>query len=156
MARTYTVPFSVALTAAGEIVAITGAANVLARMKRVVCKAINSTLPAAQQFQVSGTIFTTITGGTGGVNTTPAKVDVGDAGASFTALAGNTVANTGTHANVPYEDGGYLYLGIDTPLPGRGIPIIGTTQVFVLALVSTPAGSVSVTFAGYVEVEEEG
>lgn len=145
----------IALTAAGEILAITGIAGHVYQVRRVVLKNVNNTLPTAQQIQVSGGVYTTVTGGTGGFAITPVPLEGGTA-STATVLAGNTVPNTGTtSANPIYEDGCYLYQGIDTPLPGDGIWLVGA-QIFSLKLVQAPAGAVSITLTGYVELWELG
>jgi len=156
MGRKYTVPLTgAALTAAGEILAITMPANKFGKITRHVIKIVNNALPTAQMMQFEGTVFTTATGGTGGTAVTPQKTQQGDQASDATALRQNTVVNSGTVGSAPYRDGCYAYQGIDSPAPGDGITLL-SGQIYVLTLVQAPAGAVSVSFDGYVELEQEG
>ncbi len=156
MSRKYTVPLTgLALTAAGEMLSITAAAGKFVRITRLVIKAVNNALPTAQMFQFNGNVIPAPTAGTGGTAVTPQRTQQGDPAATTTAVRGNTGPTTGTVTATPYSDGCYAYQGIDTPAPGEGITLVNGAA-FVLNLLQAPAGSVSVSFDGYLEISEEG
>lgn len=158
MSRKYTFPLTgLAMTAAGEMIALTGIANKFCRVRRIKIKVVNQTPPAAQMLQFKGQLYTTTAGGTGGSAVVAQQVDQGDTTANTTALLKNAVPNSGTTGNfrAPWVDGCYVLQGLDTDIPGDGIAMAGAV-IWVLTLVQAPLGAVSISFDGFVQTEEEG
>jgi hypothetical protein len=155
MPRAYKVTFSgVAVTAAQDLVQITGAAGKIARIVRAWVGATDTTAPTGQQLQIRCRFLpATVTPGSGGTTPTVAKVDPGDAAASVTALANNTTkATTSGTAIVLDEQGAHIFSGYDNAFLNR--PPIGPSEAFVFELLSTVSGTVHLS--GGVEIEEIG
>jgi hypothetical protein len=155
MPRNYAVTFeAVAVTAAQDLIQLTGAAGKIVRPIRAWVKATDTTLPTAQMIQTRCRFLpATVTAGSGG--TTPAKValDPGDAAASFTALANNTSkATTSGTATIVDEGGDHVYAGYDQTFSVR--TPIGPSEAFVFELLSTVTGTIHLS--GGVIVEEIG
>lgn len=155
MPRRYRVPMPpVAVSAAQDMWQIKGATGKMVRVLRVKIGETDTTPATGQMLSVRARFLpATVTDGTGGTSATIAKTDPGDAAASFTALLNNTgKATTNGTAVIDIEDGFYNLGGWDhfwlTP------PVIGPSESFVIEMLSTPSGTV--TLAGYVEVEEIG
>ena len=155
MPRNYAVTFeAVSVSAAQDLIQLTGAAGKIIRPIRAWVKATNTTLPTAQMLETRCRFLpATVTPGSGG--TTPAKVplDPGDAAASFTALANNTSkATTNGTATVLDEGGDHIYSGYDNTFVVR--TPIGPSEAWVFELLSTVSGTVNLS--GGVIVEEIG
>ena len=155
MPRVYSVTFeSVTVSAAQDLVQITGAAGKQARIIRAWVAATNTTAPTAQMLSVRARFLpATVTNGSGGSAPTPRPLDPGDAAASITALVNNTTKATSSGtATILEENGLHAFSGYDYQFPRQ--PIIGPSQAFVFELLSTVSGTV--TLSGGVLVEESG
>lgn len=155
MGRRYRVIFSeVTVSAAQDLIQITGAAGKIVKILRQWVDAPATTLPTNQGLSIRSRILpATVTNGSGGSSPTIYKSDIGDSSASFTAMANNTTKATTNGTAVIVEQGGdNIYAGHDhyyiTP------PLVGPSQAFVFELLSTVTGTV--VLSGGVEVEEIG
>lgn len=155
MARAYRVLFTaVTVSAAQDLVMITGATGKRMRILRWWVGCPTTTLAAAQGLSLRARFLpATVTVGSGGTTgITPAKNDPGDATCSSTTCATNntTPATTSGTAIVLYSNGCHLYQG-DNWRPDNP-PEIGPLEAFVYELLSTVSGTV--TLSGGVELEE--
>ena len=155
MPRRYRVVFEqVTVSAAQDMLQITGASGKMLRILRAWVNSTNTTLPTSQMIAIRcRTLPATVTNGSGGTTPTIQKTDIGDASASFTALANNTTkATTSGTAVINDDTGTHISAGYDnmfiTPPP------IGPSEAFVFELLSTVSGTVALS--GGVEVEEIG
>lgn len=157
MARAYQVLFeNVTVSAAQDLVQITGATGKRMTIKRAWVGCGVTSLPTAQGIRLRARFLpATVTIGSGGTTSvTPSKVDPGDATCSSTTCAINntTQATTNGTAVVLYSNGVHLYAGdIWSPVPGCE-PVIGPSEAFVWELLSTVTGTV--TLSGGVLFEE--
>jgi hypothetical protein len=157
MGRTYRVTFEgVAVSAAQDLVQITGAAGKIFLIKRLWCVCTDTSLATGQMLQTRARFLpATVTVGSGGTTgITPSKNDPGDAACSSSTCATNntTKATTSGTAAVLYEGGGHLYQGDSFNFPDP--PPIGPSEAFVYELLSTVSGTVHLS--GGVEFEEIG
>lgn len=155
MPRNYVVTFEgVTVTAAQDLIQLTGAAGKIIRPIRAWVKNTDTTLATAQMLQTRCRFLpATVTPGSGGSTPAIGKVDPGDAAASFTALANNTSkATTGGTAVVLDEGGDHIFSGYDNTFNVR--TPIGPSEAFVFELLSTVSGTVHLS--GGVLVEEIG
>src|SRR5580698_10257812 len=107
MPRRYKITFeSVSVSAAQDLIQVSGAAGKMVRILRCGVGATDTSLPTAQMLSLRQRFLpTTVTNGSGGTTPTVTKVDPGDAGAILTALANNTTkATTNGTALVQDED----------------------------------------------------
>lgn len=155
MARAYRVTFvGVTVSAAQDLVQITGATGKYMRILRHWVGCTNTTLATGQGLNLRARFFpATVTVGSGGTTgITPSRNDVGDAACSSTTCATNntTQATTNGTAIILYANGCHLYQGdnwrYDNP------PVIGPSEAFVFELLSTVSGTVNLS--GGVEFEE--
>lgn len=157
MGRQYTVNFSgVAVSAAQDLVQITGAAGKMMRILKCWFGVTDVTLASAQGMKLRARFLpATVTVGSGGTTgITPSKVDPGDAACSSSTCATNntTQATTSGTAIVLMADGAHLYQGyLWQPI---AVPVIGPSEAFVFELLSAQAGTV--TLSGGVLLEETG
>jgi hypothetical protein len=155
MARLYRVLFEqVSVSAAQDLIQITGAAGKIVRPVRCWVGASDTTLPTAQMISTRcRRLPATVTNGSAGTTPTIGAVDPGDAAASFTALANNTTkATTSGTAVVLDERGDHIFAGAESSFPDR--PPIGPSEAFVYELLSTVSGTVHLS--GGILVEEIG
>jgi hypothetical protein len=155
MPRRYKVTFEgIAVTAAQDLIQITGAAGKIVRVLRCWVSNTDTTLATAQMMQVRQRFLpATVTAGSGGTTPVIQKTDPGDASASFTALANNTTkALTGGTAIVADEDGCHIYAGYDKAAMSPFA--VGASEAYVFELMSTVYGTVHLS--GGMEVEEIG
>lgn len=157
MGRRYRALFSdVAVSAAQDLIQITGASGKTLKIIRAAWGCTNTTLATSQSVKTRCRLLpATVTNGSGGSTPTVQKTDSGDAAASASALANNTTkATTSTTAVVLEESGDHLYNGYISKWDDRGAPVIGPSQAFVFELLSAPSGTVNMS--GFVEFEEIG
>lgn len=155
MPRRYKVMFeAVTVSAAQDMIQITGAAGKIVRVLRAWVANTDTTLATAQMLQLRQRFLpATVTAGSGGSTPTISKTDPGDAAASFTALANNTTkATTSGTAILQDEDACHIYSGYDKALLSPCI--VGPSEAYVFELLSTVSGTVHLS--GGVEVEEIG
>lgn len=155
MGRIYRVSFEeVAVTAAQDLVQITGAAGKMVRILRRWVGATDTTLPTAQMLALRERFLpATVTNGSGGTTPTVAKNDPGDAAASATALVNDTTkATTSGTAVVLGEIGVHINNGYDEWCLNP--PLVGPSEAYVFELLSTVSGTVHLS--GGVEFEEIG
>jgi hypothetical protein len=157
MPRQYTVTFAnVAVSAAQDLVLITGATGKMMVILRCWCGVTDVSLASGQGVQVRCRFLpATVTPGTGGTTgITPAKVDPGDAAcSSSTAGTNNTVqATTSGTAIVLNQDGFHLYSGWSWTPPSS--IAIGPSEAFTFEMLSTPSGTVHLS--GGVLFQESG
>lgn len=157
MGRFYRVTFKgVAVSAAQDLVQITGATGKMMRILRHWVGITDTSVATGQMIQLEGRFLpATVTVGSGGTTgVTPSKNDPGDAACSSSTCAINntTQATTSGTAIVTYENGCHLYQGdnwrYDNP------PVVGPSEAFVFSLISTVSGTVHMS--GGVEIEEIG
>ena len=159
MGRVYKVLFGdavggVAVTAAQDMLQITGAAGKMLRILHRWVGASDTNIVTAQAIQLRERILpATVTNGSGGSTPTIYKTDLGDAAASFTALANSTTKATtsGTAAEI-YSTGVHIWNGFDEDWDSP--PPVGPSEAYVFELLSTVSGTVHLS--GGVEVEEIG
>jgi hypothetical protein len=155
MPRAYAITFeNVAVSAAQDLIQVTGASGKIFRPIRAWVKATDTTLPTAQMIRTRCRFLpATVTNGSGGSTPTITKLDPGDAGASITALANNTTqATTNGTALVLDEGGDHIYSGYDVTFAVR--TPVGPSEAFTFELLSTVTGTVHLS--GGVIVEEFG
>ena len=157
MPRIYQVTFvGVAISAAQDLVQITGATGKMIRILRQWLGLTNTSLPAAQSLSLRGRFLpATVTVGSGGTTgITPSKRDQGDVACSTTTCATNntTQATTSGTAVVVYANGIHAYQGEAWVF--QNPPLVGPSQAYVFELLSTVSGTC--TFSGGVEIEEMG
>lgn len=155
MARKYHVTFaSTVVSAAQDLVQITGATGKLMRILRMWVGCPNVALATGQGLSLRARFLpATVTVGSGGTTgITPSKKDPGDAACSSSTCATNntTQATTNGTAVILYTNGVHLYQGEnwrwDEP------PVIGPSEAFVFELLSVTSGTVNLT--GGVDIEE--
>lgn len=162
MPRFYLVTFEqVAVTAAQDLVQITGATGKIYRIRRRWVGCTDTTIPTAQMISLRERFFTaTVTVGSGGTTgITPTRRDVGDAVCSTTTCATNntTKATTSGTGSIINEIGVHIYNGYDEPwldAPMGVPPFVGPSEAYVFELLSTVTGTVHLS--GGVEIEEMG
>jgi hypothetical protein len=157
MGRKYKVTFGdVAVSAAQDLLQIKGATNKTLRIIRAWWGCTNTTLATSQSVSTRCRFLPSIvTDGSGGSTPTPRVVDPGDAAATFTARANNTAKATSSGtAAVIEESGDHLYNGYRSQWDDKGCPIVPPSTSFVMELLSTVSGPVSMS--GGAEVEEIG
>jgi len=144
----------VAVSAAQDLIQITGASGKIVLVKAAWWGSTDTTAPTSQQVATRCRFLpATVTNGSGGTTPTISRTDPGDAAASFTALANNTTkATTGGTAIVQDESGDNVLAGYSNvflkPVP------VGPSEAFVFELLSTVTGTVHLS--GGVIVEEIG
>ncbi len=159
MARRYQVTFeNVTVSAAQDLVLITGAAGKMMRIVRAWVNSTNTTAPTNQQIRLRARVLpATVTVGSGGTTgITPSRVDPGDAACSSATCGANntTQATTSGTAVVLYANGANIFAGEQkTWQPGKE-PTIGPSEAFVWELLSTVTGTVAMS--GGVEFDESG
>ena len=116
MPRIYTVTLpATAIAAPMDIFQIKGAAGKTLKIKRLQLIDVDTVLPTAQMLDLRGLFLpATVTDGSAGGTSTPAKADPGDAAASFTCLNANTSKATtnGTAVTVAVP-GCHIDAGLD-------------------------------------------
>lgn len=155
MPRIYRVTFEeVAVTAAQDLVQISGAAGKMVRILRRWVGATDTTLPTEQMLALRERFLpATVTNGSGGTTPTITKNDPGDAAASATALVNNTTkATTSATAVVLNEASVDSKLSYDEWYLNP--PLIGPGEAYVFELLSTVSGTMHLS--GGVEIEESG
>jgi hypothetical protein len=157
--RFYTVTFEdVAVSAAQDMVQITGAAGKIMFIVEMWCGVTNTTLATGQAIKVRGRYLpaTVTLGSAGTTGITPSKVDPGDAAcSSSTCATNNTVkATTSGTAIVQYQNGAHLYQGDRCRFPVDERPPIGPSEAWVWELLSTVSGTVNLS--GGVKLGEVG
>lgn len=157
MPRKYQVTFSgVSVSAAQDLVQITGASGRLFRILRQWVGVTDTSLATGQALKLRARFLpATVTVGSGGTTgITPSKIDPGDAACSSSTCATNntTQATTNGTAVVLYANGVHLYQGENWTYTQP--PIIGPSEAFVFELLSTVSGTV--TLSGGVDFEELG
>lgn len=155
--RTYRVQFSaVTVSAAQDLVQITGASGKMMRILRMWVACSDTTLATGQMLSLRTRFLpATVTVGSGGTTgVTPSKNDPGDAACSSATCATNntTPATTSGTAIIVYSGGCHLYQGLDRPCVNP--PVIGPSEAFVFELLSVVSGTVHLS--GGVELEEMG
>ncbi len=157
MPRIYRVTFEgVAVSAAQDLVQITGATGKIYRVLRRWVGATDTTIPTSQMLQLRERFLpATVTVGAGGTTgITPSKNDPGDAACSSATCATNntTKATTSGTAITLNEIGVHIFNGYDeiclNPAP------ISPGEAYVFELLSTVSGTVHLS--GGVEIEETG
>lgn len=159
MGRIYRVTFeNVTVSAAQDLVQITGATGKMMRICRAWVGSTNTTAPTDQQIRLRCRFLpATVTVGSGGTTgITPSKNDPGDAACSSTTCATNntTPATTNGTAVVLDTAGVNIKAGYDMSWFGQNRPPIGPSEAFVFELLSTVSGTVAMS--GGVEFEETG
>lgn len=155
MARRYSVNFTaVTVSAAQDLISITGATGKMCRIIRVSVGIAATTLSTAQGLEIRCRFLpATVTAGSGGGSATPQKMDPGDAAASFTARINDTTpATTSGTAIVLESNGCHIYSGFDYQFPTP--PVVGPSEAFVFELLNTVTGTV--VLSGTAIVEEIG
>lgn len=155
MGRIYRVTFAnVSVSAAQDLVGIIGATGKVCRLLRAWANVVQTTAPTDQQLRFRVRVLpATVTAGSGGSAATTAKTDPGDAAASFTARTNDTTGQTTNSTAVVHDERGEnVKAGYDNYFPER--PPIGPTSGCVFELLSTPAGTL--TMSGGMLVEEIG
>lgn len=155
MPRIYRLGFeNVAVTAAQDLVQITGASGKIVRPIRRFVGATDTTIPTSQMLQIRERFLpATVTNGSGGTTPTIYRNDPGDAAASLTALANNTTkATTNGTAIILNEVSAHIFNGFYDDFLNP--PVIGPSEAYVFELLSTVSGTVHLS--GWVEVEEWG
>jgi hypothetical protein len=157
MARRYKVSFeNVAVSAAQDLVQVTGATGKLMRILRHWFGVTDTTLPTAQALRLRARFLpATVTVGSGGTTgITPSRNDPGDAACSSATCATNntTQATTSGTAVVLYTNGVHLYNGENWTWTEP--PLVGPSEAFVFELLGAPSGTVHLS--GGVEFEELG
>ena len=157
MARIYQVTFeNVTVSAAQDLVLITGAAGKMMKILRMWLGHSTSSLAAAQMLRLRARFLpSAVTAGTGGTTgITPSRNDPGDAACSSTTAGTNntTVATTSGTAVVRWSQAVHLHAGLDWTF-GQPPPI-GPSEAFVFELLAAPTGTVAMS--GGVEFQEEG
>ncbi len=155
MPRRYIVPAEqLSLTAASDIIQISGATGKMLRIIRWWWRPTDNVLATAQVLATRCRYLPATVTVTAGSAVTPQKIDNGDAAASFTATKNNTTKTTtnGTAQTVD-EAGGHVYNGYEQQ-PEKEI-WVGPTDAFVFELLSSSIQG-TVTINAGVEVEEMG
>jgi hypothetical protein len=155
MPRRYIVPAEqLSLTAASDIIQISGATGKMLRIIRWAFRPADNTLATAQVLSTRCRFLPATVTVTGGTSVTPQKIDPGDAAASFTATKNNTTKTTtgGTAVTVDVG-GGHIYNGYEQQ-PEKEI-LVGPSEAFVFELLSSAIQG-TVTVNAEVEVEELG
>ena len=157
MPRVYRVMFTgVTVSAAQDLVQITGATGKMMRILRAWVGCPDTTLATGQDLSLRCRFLpATVTVGSGGTTgITPSKNDPGDAACSSTTCATNntTKATTSGTAVVLDADACHLFQGYNKRFESP--PTIGPSEGFVFELLSTVSGTV--TLSGGVELEEIG
>lgn len=157
MGRIYRVQFSnVSVSAAQDLVQITGAAGKMMRILRHWVACSNTTLASGQMLSLRSRFLpATVTVGSGGTTgITPSKNDPGDAACSSSTCATNntTQATTNGTAVVLYSSGCHLYQGDVWNYINP--PPIGPSEAFVFELLAAVSGTVNLS--GGCEFEEIG
>jgi hypothetical protein len=156
MPRIYSVTFEqVAVSAAQDLVQITGASGKMCLIKSVEVYPTDTTLVTAQDWALRSRFLpATVTNGNG-TSATPQKNDPGDAAASFTAIVNSTTkATTSGTAVTQREWGGHIFAGFAYTWPTGSEPTVGPSEAFVFELLSTVSGTVHLS--GTVLVAEIG
>lgn len=157
MPRIYTVSFvGVAVSAAQDLIQITGATGKMIKILRLVLGCIDTSVATGQMLSLRGRFLpATVTIGSGGTTgITPSKRDIGDAAcSSATCATNNTVkATTNGTAVIQYANGCHLFQGenfrFDNP------PLVGPSEAWVFELLSTVSGTVNLSCL--LELSEEG
>ncbi len=157
MPRAYQVTFEgVGVSAAQDLVQITGAAGKMFRILRHYVACTDTSLATGQMLELRGRFLpaTVTVGSAGTISITPSKKDPGDAACSSSTCATNNTVKATTSGTpvILYENGCHLYQGdnwrYDSP------PIVGPSEAFVFELLSTVSGTVHLS--GGVEFEELG
>lgn len=157
MGRIYDCNFeNITVSAAQDLISITGGTGKVCRIKSVRVGATNTSIPTAQMIQLRcRNLPATVTVGSGGAAVTPRPRDIGDAAATVTSRRNDTTgATTNGTATIHYEDGVHLYAGLNYAFPPGQEPTINPTGAFVFELLSTVSGTVAMS--GGVTVEEIG
>ncbi len=159
MGRIYRVTFeNVSVTAAQDLVQITGATGKMMRICRAWACSSPTTAPTDQQLRIRCRFLpATVSVGSGGTTgITPSKNDPGDAVCSSATCATNntTPATTNGTAIVLDVAGVNVKSGYDTQWFGSNRPAVGPSEAFVFELLSTVSGTVPMS--GGCEFEETG
>jgi hypothetical protein len=142
------------LTAASDIIQISGATGKMLRVIRWWWRPVDNSLATAQVLSTRCRYLPATVTVTGGSSVTPQKLDNGDAAASFTATKNNTTKTT-TNGTAQTLDvaGAHVYNGYEQQ-PEKEI-WVGPTDAFVFELLSSSIQGTVTVNAG-VEVEEVG
>lgn len=157
MPRRYTVTFSgVTVSAAQDLIQVTGATGKMIRILRCWVGCVDVTLATGQGMKLRARFLpATVTVGSGGTTgITPSKVDPGDAACSSSTCATNntTQATTNGTAVLLLADGCHLYSGHQwQPIEP---PTVGPSEAFVYELLSAQSGTVNLS--GGCLIEEVG
>jgi hypothetical protein len=161
--RIYTVSFEgVAVSAAEDLIQITGAAGKIMFILEVNLQVTDVTLATGQGIETRARFlpatFSVGSGGTTGI--TPTKYDPGDAACSSSTCATNNTskATTSGTALTNHESGGHLYNGefkqwATMQNVAAGIPV-GPSEGWVYELLSVTSGTVHLS--GYCRIAEVG
>ena len=155
MPRQYTCKTeNVTVSAAQDLISITGASGKICRIKRISVGATNTTTPTNQEIRLRCRYLpATVTAGSGGSSITPAKLDQGDAAATFTSRGNDTTpATTSGTAVVLWAQGVNILAGLDYSF--EDMPTVNVSTAFVFELLSTVSGTVALS--AEVDVEEIG
>ena len=155
MARRYRVTFvAVTVSAAQDMILITGAAGKMMTIRRAWVFCPDTTLATGQDLSLRARFLpATVTVGSGGTTgITPSKDDPGDAACSSTTCGANntTQSTTSGTAVILWAGGCHLYAGSDQPFTAP----IGPSEAFVWELLAAPSGTVKLS--GGVEFDEVG
>lgn len=158
MPRIYEVSFeNVAVSAAQDLIQITGAAGKMMFIIEVAFDVTDVTLATGQGFETRCRFLpATVSVGSGGTTgITPSKLDQGDAACSSSTCATNNTSQATTNGTAVklYEGGGHLYNGFrkawgtfQNPLTG---PAIGPSEAFTFELLSATSGTVHLSGTCY-------
>lgn len=153
--RYYSIPFtSVTISAIQDLVGVLSAAGKYAEVVRVWVADVDLTIVTGLELQVTvNWLGATVTAGTGGTSTAPAKCDQGDAAAQSTAWQNaTTIATTTGSTVILYPNGCEIRQGLDWMLP-QPVPFQnGEAVVFRLAA----APNATVKLSGGMLIAERG
>jgi hypothetical protein len=157
MSRRYTITEpALTVSATMSLAQINGASGKIVEVVRWWWKAVDNTLPTAQNLQTRARLLpATVSNGSGG-NASPSiqPNDGGDAGATFTARTRDTaLATTTGTARVYYEGGAHIYNG-DDQQPENPITV-KSGEAFVFEMTSSSVQNAPKISIG-VEVDEIG